>query len=314
MTSHITIPSPTAGSVTLKHCKKWLLCYVSLSFVAILALILLIVLASTPAVSDDVIPSDLLNNDTVEIHFNLDNRWLRQATLSTVRNCNGPLFIIRMPCLELVERYTHTIPWDNPEPDFVYLLPGSSINFVIPASADTDVWVFSDSATANDYSRNPGSYSCNHPPPDVDAFCFKTRDHNGTFQHNIAKAAYYFIRCPVQFSIGWSFDRVLYNLEDLSRDFKPDINVSSLGRVAQLNKPFQFSKSCVLLHVNLRSCGSPGNGRLQVMEVKRRQDILLFPGLLLALSLTAVAIIHCIHCACVYRWKRGTKITLTELQ
>ena len=311
----VTAIFPTAGSVQLRHCKKWLLCYISLSFTAILALVLLIVLATTPTVSDDVIPSDLSINDTVEMHFNLDSGWLSQATLSTAGGCNGPLFIIRKPCSDLRERYTYTIAGEIPNnPGMVYLLPGSVINFTVPAGVDTDVWVFTDSERANDYSRNSGSYDCNNPPPDTE-LCFNTRLRNGTFQFPVSRAAYYFIRCPSPYQIFFSFNRILYNFEDISRDFKPDINVSSLGRVAQLNKPFQFSESCVLLHVNTRlSCGPSGTGFLQPIEVQRREDILLFPGLLLAISLTALAIIVCIHCACVCRWKRGTMTAMTELE
>ena len=141
-----------------------------------MALVLLIILATTPAVNNDVMPFDLTNNETVEVNFDVDNRWLSQATLSTVGGCNGPLFIIQMPCRRLrrMERYTYnyTIGGDIIGPDCVYVLPGSSISFNLSASANSDVWLFFDSKTANDYLSN--RYDCNNPPPGIKGYCFNS--------------------------------------------------------------------------------------------------------------------------------------------
>ena len=294
----------------------WCLLPLAITFIA---LVLLIILATTPAVNNDVMPFDLTNNETVEVNFDVDNRWLSQATLSTVGGCNGPLFIIQMPCrrLRLMERYTYnyTIGGDIIGPDYVYVLPGSSISFNLSASANSDVWLFFDSKTANDYLSN--RYDCNNPPPGIKGYCFNSGDHNGTHQvFNVTKAAYYFIRCSIgtgycyREGIKWSFVRVLYNFEELSHDFQLEANISSfLGRVIHLNRPFHFSKSCILLHINaLLSCGS--SGHLQATDVKRRKDILLFPGLLLALSL--IALVVCICFVCVYRRRGGSWVALKE--
>ena len=73
---------------------KWVGCYVTLSLPVVLSLILLITLSYVPATGNIVHPGIAVQNDTVELQFNLPTWWLSGVTLDIKNACAGSVFSI----------------------------------------------------------------------------------------------------------------------------------------------------------------------------------------------------------------------------
>ena len=71
---------------------KWVGCYVTLLLPVVLSLILLITLSQVPATDNIIHPGIAVQNDTVELQFNLPVWWLSGVTLEIKNTCAGKVF------------------------------------------------------------------------------------------------------------------------------------------------------------------------------------------------------------------------------
>ena len=210
-----------------------------------------------------------------------------------------------IPCKEFSKTHASNYTLDKEYTNFIYMLKGSMIHFTIDSDVDTQVWIFSDYDSADAYSGDKDIYRCSHYPPG--AFCFEAGDYsNQTFDYTIERPSYYFIRFRRPSKISWKFDITYYNYETLvSSGYKPEATLSADPQTIHLHpQPFRYMPSCVLLYIEDDSC--PEYAEPQVTSMKRRQDVLVFPGALLLAAISAIVVPSILYCLRVYRTRYRT--------
>lgn len=272
--------------------------------ILVLAALVVVVLALVPRPNNTVSPSYAANNDTVELMFSLANAWLKSAVLTITNDCVGVLISVPgSSCSRVME--THSVQYrDNtPLEDYIYLLPGSAIVFDVPPEVlnDTQIWIFMDRDLLNDFLDIPDNFVCARAP--FGTYCYKASEHTGVFAYNVTRASHYFLSFMPHWqnkNITWYFEKHVYDYMALLQ-----YQVETLAPTAELKfrEPFcptSFEDSCTLLHINDSSCPeSDQYGNLSTAEVMRREDVLLYPGILFSLAL--IALVMTVHCLCCER-------------
>ena len=283
---------------------KWVGCYVTLLLPVVLSLILLITLSQVPATDNIIHPGIAVQNDTVELQFNLPVWWLSGVTLEIKNTCAGKVFLTKgtaCGALATVVEYLHE-NFDT----LIYMLPTSVIYFNIPENSKTLLWIFSDNDLYLQYLDQPQQFDCAAVPPK--SVCVNTSQHFGSFQYNVTNAGYISIACDDAgtfspcFSEGlrWYFERYLYNYREIVSQYEPvaTLNERRGSKVIHFNSLFNFQPFCVLLHIDADSCTSPPHEKWNVLNVRKREDILLFPGII------SLIFISFIPCLAVFHWVR----------
>ena len=291
-------------SLEWKCCSaKWVGCYVTLSLPVVLSLILLITLSQVPATDDIIHPGIAVRNDTIELQFNLPIWWLSAFTLSikSERDCTGTLFTtVGTSCsaLPTVVDYSYEFYYTE-----IYLLPGSVIHFIINTENNNSqpMWILWDFDLYLHYQRYPDQFDCLNAPPN--SFCFETSQHPGAFQYNVTEAGYFNIGCGGENvlcynldGIQWYFEQRLYSYGKIASLYSPITTFDGAPVTIQVNCPFIFHPLCVLLHIDAESCGRSPYGHLKGSHIRKRQDILLFPCIIIlifSILLTCLSIFHC---------------------
>ena len=115
-----------------------------------------------------------------------------------------------------------------------------------------------------------------------------TSQHFGSFQYNVTNAGYISIACDDAGTffpmflvkvLRWYFERYLYNYREIVSQYEPvaTLNERRGSEVIRFNSLFNFQPFCVLLHIDADSCTSPPHEKWNVLNVRKREDILLFP-------------------------------------
>ncbi len=185
------------------------------------------------------------------------------------------------------------VNWFSISQDYVYMLKGSSVVFNVSSQAQGDVWLFASLKEANRYDRDKERFDCNNYP----STCFQSDSQRGRqYTMHIETTSYYFIR----FSEGrlgteWAYHIRYYDYSRLSSEYPPRLTLTSEPRTLVLDRFFHVRTSCILVYL------LSGYGELHVNHIKRRQDVLVFPSILLLIVLLALVIVTGVHCR---YWRR----------
>jgi hypothetical protein len=303
----------------------WTVCYSTLGLLVVSALVAVATVKNTPKTRNSVSPPSVGANDTVELSFSLSTVWLKTLSLSIDQDCTGVAYTYRGKCSDLYptarvcykqSQYSEAAHRVN------YLLPGSYFNFTVGAGYDcqTDIWITWNPELL--YKTNYSGYSCENPPPQTKCL-HPPAERSVTTERvvPITEAGYYstYVSPPPQSPCSLNYERHIcsYNvtrLEEVASAVTREPIQSDLVSVDLLYRPYSFTQVCTVLHVEKDGthCRSYNGGALSV-ETERRQDVLLFPGLLLCLAavvLIAVALSHVI--LCVVRRRRQSVRTLYQ--
>ena len=303
----------------------WTVCYSTLGLLVVSALVAVATVKNTPKTRNSVSPPSVGANDTVELSFSLSTVWLKTLSLSIDQDCTGVAYTYRGKCSDLYpmarvcykqSQYSEAAHRVN------YLLPGSYFNFTVGAGYDcqTDIWITWNPELL--YKTNYSGYSCENPPPQTKCL-HPPAERSVTTERvvPITEAGYYstYVSPPPQSPCSLNYERHIcsYNvsrLEEVASAVTREPIQSDLVSVDLLYRPYSFTQVCTVLHVekDATHCRSYNGGALSV-ETERRQDVLLFPGLLLCLAavvLIAVALSHII--LCVVRGRRQSVRTLYQ--
>lgn len=285
-----------------------IICYTTLGLLVAMGVATIPSLRYTPKTSNGVSPPSVKANDTVELSFGLPSAWIRKLSLSVGSMCNGTVYTHRGKCSSL---YPSTLVCYRPSlvrPP-LYLLPGSHLNFTIPAnfSSQQKVWI---TWNPDYFDFDFPATSCDDPPPHTHCLHPQTNQKETThLVFNVTEPAYYTPYMSNWGDINLDYNVCSYNVSKLSEIAEPQEPIQSdLVDIDILYKPFTYREVCTIFHVKNenRDCTYNVDGGQLTAEVTRRQDVLLFAGLLVGVAmlvLLGVSITHCI----VYRRRQSAQ-------
>ena len=270
----------------------------------------------SPKTKNRVSPRSVRENDTVELSFSLPTSWLETLSLSIDQGCTAVAYTHRGQCRELYSTSTvcyHQAEFAEGSKRINYLLPGSYLNFSVGANyqCKTDIWFTWNPELLHE--RNFSRFSCDDPPPQTECqrpLVERTGPTNLMF--NVTEAAYYatWISPLPDDPCDLSLERYIcsYNvtqLEETASAVSQEPIQSDPVTVDLLYRPYSFDQVCTILHVHNDDyhCTGFDGGKLSV-EMGRRQDVLLFPCLLVALSVVILLTVAVTHTVCVVRRRR----------
>lgn len=252
-------------------------------------------------------------NDTVELSFSLSTVWLQSLSLSVDQDCTAVAYTHRGKCSDLYS--TARVCYSQSEFSghrVNYLLPGSYFNFTVGEnySCNTDIWI-----TWNPdllYKLNYSAFSCENPPPQtVCKHPLTNRSINTQVVVPVTEAAYYahFISPPPDQQCSLSLERHIcsYNvtrLEETASAVTKEPIQSDPVSVDLLYQPYSFTEVCTILHVEKNDHHQCIHGGTLSVKTERRQDVVLFPGLLVCLTVTVLVTVVLSHVLCVVRRRR----------
>lgn len=303
-------PAAVTETSTKKN-KRCLICgCVLITLPLLLMIIVVVILSQTPSVNNDPGPDmvrPLLTNRPqvegqtrlLEVDFGTDPFWISQADFQ-IDGCTGTVLIIQgVQCHELPRK---VIKETTPSRFlyYAYLLPGSVVNITVADTIDNsevEVWAMNSEAwKLTDLGINRDS--CNVPPSG--SSCFLAQSKAGqTIQQEIEKADFYFYftnRLSNAVRFAYVAEQYLYNLTEVRQLYSPtetDI-IRDRSQTVTISPIFDFQRrKCVMLS---SSCVNTQSHAVTIGNLKRRMDLLVFPGvggiivLLVALSVVSVYI------------------------
>ena len=221
------------------------------------------------------------------------------------RRCAGTA--VSTDCGDITTTHTLTRGRDI---DYVYLVKGSRVAFNGSQISDVSryfIWMFTtlqaaDQAVHDDFD----TISCGSPPPDT--LCMSLRPHQQPLilYFDISLTSYYFIRCGNLDSkcsqLGeWELSVVAFNPPLTQPSAIDRVNLTSDTVTLRLRNPFypvvDTSGVCVLAQLEeslAAECGE--EAQVYVSDLSRRLDILLYPGVVSAITLFLITL-ACI-CMC----------------
>lgn len=264
-----------------------------------------------PKASNRVLPPSIKANDTVELSFGLPTTWLHRLSLSIDSTCSGEVYTFSGKCSNLYSRtrVCYRESQFSPLVDLpIYLLSGSNISFSMPAnfSSQFNIWVIWDH---NLFNHNFSSTSCDNPPSQT--HCLHRQPDTTHRLFNVTESAYYkymFFPSTVGWHVRVNYYICSYDVSKLSEIVTPQEPIrSDLVDIDILYKPFTFDEVCTIFHVNNDiDCKYNRGGQLN-SQVSRRQDILLFPGLLVTVAVLALLAVIGTHTVRAIRQRRATE-------
>ncbi len=279
-----------------------LLCYSTLVCAVLALVVTLVVLALVPTPGDQVQPDRVYNNWTVELQFSKDILWIHRMSMSVAGfRCVGKVLVIDgTSCSDFSQSHASSRV-DNLRysTKYVYLLRGSAVQFTVSEIASAYVWLFSSFEEAARYTRDPASFNCDDYP----SMCFRSELHKGgQYSFGIRHTSYYFLRFSDLIGKGltWTYNLRYYDYPKLSLEYTPRLTLTSEPKTLNLGTFFHYRTSCILVNMLPGSCFDP-YGELMVDGITRRQDILVYPSILLFLvivTLLTVSVGHCIYKGC----------------
>ena len=310
---HPAAATETDVRYILKKKKHYLICgcvFVLLPFLVMI--ITLGIFSYTPSVNNDPgsdmvrplltnRPRDGDQTRLLEVDFGTDPVWVSNADFQ-IEDCTGTILIIQgAQCHDLPRR---VIEQTDPSRNlyFAYLLPGSVVNITIAdtiTDSEVQIWTMnSEGWKLTDFGINLDS--CNDPPPG--SSCFLAQSKAGqTIQQEIKKADFYFyftdpLPSPSD-AVGFTYvaEQYLYNLTEIRQFYSPTETAIIRDRLQRvtISPAFDFQRKCVMLS---SSCPRTQSHTVTIGNLKRRMDILIFPGvggiivLLVAISVLSVYI------------------------
>lgn len=283
-------------------CNRWCCCYTTVFLIIALLAIPLITLSQVPQVLSSVRPKNVYLNNTVQLQFD-QMPWLDHIDITFMDSQCGPqgqLYVLQgQDCSELPMVTTNYVNRESPV-DSVYMLPGSTINFTVSSGSNGQVWIFSDYESTNNFDGNPTQFNCNNPP--LGAYCFEVANYlNGSYLYPVTQPAFYYIRQqPPSFNVtpnrrdfNHSYNRVLFQSEAIASS-AANTQLSSVSTTVYLQQRFVHEKTCVLLSISETSlCFS--RIELQASNAIRRQDILLYPAIAVAIFFALLIVVISVH-------------------
>ena len=307
-----------------KHCLICGCVLIMLPLILVLMIIVLvIVLSQTPRINNDPGPNmvrPLLTNRPavegqtrlLEVDLGTDPFWVSQADFQ-IEDCTGTVLIIqRVQCHELPRK---VIKETTPSRFlyYAYLLPGSVVNITVADTIDNsrvEVWAMNSEAwKLTDLGLNLDS--CSVPPSG--SSCFLAQSKAGqTIQQEIEKADFYFYftnRLSNGVRFTYVAEQYLHNLTEVRQLYSPieTAIIRDRSQTVTISPIFDFQRNkCVMLS---SSCTSTQSHAVTIGNLKRRMDLLVFPGvggiivLLVGLSVVSVYIAVAVWS----HWKRKYK-------
>ena len=270
----------------------------------------------TPHTTNSISPSCARANDTVELSFSLSSTWLHTLSLAIGTTCEGVAYTHPGKCSDLypTARVCYQESEFSAHARLVnYLLPGSHINFSIGPNYDcqTNIWVI---WNPNLHDKNFSSYSCEEPPPQTKCLRPLLKQSETTYLlFNVTEPAYYSHMYspfpPASCDLTRYYKICGYNtsrLGEVARAVSQEPIQSDLVSIDILYKPYTFGEVCTIFQVKNEhhDCQYSYEGGSLQAEMTRRQDVILFPGLLVCIVLVALLGTIGAHVSCVVRRKR----------
>lgn len=267
-----------------------------------------------PGTSNSISPSHVQANDTVELSFSLSTSWLHTLSLSIDTECAGVAYTYHGKCSSLYS--TARVCYQTMErttPIVNYLLPGSQIKFYIGPNYDchTNIWVIWNPDFMND--KNFSMIDCDNPPGKTKCFQPLVNQYQLTYIiFNVTEPAYYTHMYspfpPLSCNLTRYYNICTYNvsrLGEIANAVSQHSIQSDLVPVDILYKPYTFDDVCIIFHVKNENydCRYSDGGGLLHAQMTRRQDVILFPGLLVGISVVLLLGMIVIHVSYVVREK-----------
>ena len=256
--------------------------------VLLLTIITLGMLSNIPRINNDPntvrplltnTPSEGEQSRVLEVDFGTDPFWISQANFE-IEDCTGAILIIEgAECHDLpMNVIEHTVPL--PLLYYLYLLPGSVVNITIEDTvidSELQVWILnSEGWLQTDLGRNLGS--CDDPP--TGSSCFLAQNFTGqTIKHEIEKADFYFYSANrLSLDVGFTYVAKEYSLTAIRELYSPKETaiIRDRSHTVTISSAFDFQRrKCVVLS---SSCPNTQSHPVTIENVKRRMDVLIFPG------------------------------------
>ena len=271
--------------------------------IILLGISAIVVLYEVPAVSNNIQPVYVKNNDAVELVFDVDYALLERVTLAIDHECTGSLFTVQgKPCTKILTVTLSDMNAGSQEP--VYLVTGSKIfiNFPSTTESDVKVWIIRGGFEALNDNKN---YACNNPP--FNMVCLAVDGHTGLYTYKVTETSYYFVTIdPHELPLGlsWNFSVVKYDYTKLLSSKVGELHNTPATFTPEKPSVFNYNQMCILLHVDDNSCIAPSYGKLTVTNILKRRDSLVIPALVVCVLLlipSFVAVVHCVYYKCKYR-------------
>ena len=246
----------------------------------------------------------------LEVDLGTDPFWVSQADFQ-IKDCTGVVLIIQgVPCHDLPK---NIVKQTDPLPNlyYAYFLPGSVVNITVAdtlANSEVQVWTLNSKGwQLTDKGENLGS--CNDPPPG--SSCFLARSKAGqTIQQEIEKADFYFYFTDVVSSLNVNFtyvaEQYLYNLTEIRKLYSPTETaiIRDRSQTVTISPAFDFQRrKCIMMS---SSCPSTQSHTVIIGNLRRRMDILIFPGVvgIIALILLVASIVLLSVCIASDMWPK----------
>ena len=284
--------------------RGWVSCYVTLLVVTLIVVIGMIVFSFIPKAGTS--STLIYEPDVVYITLPSNAPLIDELYLKTNGTCYGTLY--SPPCDQVNITYQdHYVPTNKHHYDHtnhIYCLNGSEFVFSIEPEYNgktEQVWVFTDK-----YAKLRGEHNfdvsidCNNPPPDSKC---RQLDHGNVSIPAILPAnvgQYYYVFYNLT-SVRFYVRRYYYPF--IESDYAP----YSLGPInhttpisVKTQKEFQpqnIKDPGTCLFMKVKQCDNTRDPQYVSVTSDRRDDLLVWFGVLLAITFLAILIVGIVHCA-----------------
>ena len=284
--------------------------YAVLFTILLLGIGITTLLGTVPQASPYSVP--IHEGDTILLPVLPSPKWLTSISVETNGSCKGDLY--KIPCDELSRAQNYAANYSTFAPgvpshfDFIFCLKNSTFRFSIHPKYEgimnKEVWLFDnyiDRTAAK--NRNFSGLSCSNPPSYTRCVVLT----NSTSSRDIVtwvpgeEGSFYNVLCrpllgdthPVG-CVGVEFviSRFFYNTSTIANRHYG--KVTSTAKLVVGLEPSNLDV-CLLLNVTVKSCSAPYTDDYALLAPSRKQDFLLWPGLITLGILLVVVLVILIH-------------------
>ena len=250
--------------------------------------------------------------------------WFHSVTLQTDSKDRCSVGAVVVPCPELKPKYTPALGENQ-----MYLAEGSTVYFHINLansshlSSHYRLWVFKsyEHYSAALFSSEPfDGVACRNPWHGD--WCREVESNTPPFlSYNITQRDYYYVACQPDGQIcldlryKWSYLQGYYDIHDYTTNREYYSIQYAEPSTIQIREFFQFNltEQCLLVsstHANINTCRHGLSSDLVVGNIVKRSDLLLFPLLVVTLSLLLliISLSRCFRLLWRRRRRRGVDI------
>lgn len=289
-----------------------MLIYSLLVIVAVVIIAVLVLLYFIPKEHNTKVL--VYQGDTVFLPMSFSSLWVKTVEFSTNGPCTGELY--QVACSNLTRRYNPAYYTTNTpnQVNHIYSLNNSTFVFTLESksvNSDGRVWLFTDYELEQKVNKDYSKYDCDNPPGDTVCRCLTAKANTTriTTDGPSDEGRYYFVDRKAEDYISFYIERYYYNVSDFDNHTSiiSKLNTEHTVKVdfhTQFDPTdFSTSNSCFLYDVKRQCSATADTYQYVYMTVSRREDILLWPGLVVLLVVIAFLIAFLAH-AGTYRYYR----------